>query len=101
MVLLADKKAGGAAVVAIDHGAGRGGVYAELVLDRMGAGVVALTGRAVGVEQELGHQKERNALRSRRRVGEPRQHEVNDVVGEIVLAIGDEDLLPGDAVTAV
>ena len=74
---------------------------AELVLDRMGAGVIALTERAVGVEQKLGYQKERNALCSRRRVGEPRQNHMNDVVGEIVLAIGDEDLLSGDAVTAV
>src|SRR5262249_45988183 len=40
-VLLADKEAGGAAVVAVNHGAGRRGMNAELVLDRMGAGVVA------------------------------------------------------------
>ncbi len=36
-----------------------------------------------------------------RRVGQPRQHEVDDVVGEVVLAVGDEDLLPGDAIAAV
>ena len=57
-VLLADKEAGGAAVVAVNHRAGRGGMNAELVLDRMGAGVVARAERAVGVEQELGYQKE-------------------------------------------
>src|SRR5215472_7413507 len=57
-VLLADQEPGGAAVVAIDHGAGRRGMNAELVLDRMGAGVVALTERAVRVEQELGYQEE-------------------------------------------
>src|SRR5262245_15971571 len=57
-VLLADEETGGAAVVAIDHGAGRRGMNAELVLDRMGAGVVARTERAVWVEQELGYEKE-------------------------------------------
>ena len=31
---------------------------AELVLDRMGAGIVAWAERAVGIEQELGYQKE-------------------------------------------
>ncbi len=36
-----------------------------------------------------------------RRIGQPRQHEVDDVVGQVVLAIGDEDLRAGDAVAAV
>ena len=74
---------------------------AELVLDRMRAHVVALSERAVGIEQEFRHQEERDALGSGRRIGKPRQHQVNDVVGEIVLAVGDEDLLAGDAVAAV
>jgi len=74
---------------------------AELVLDRLRARVVALPKRAVGIEQELRHQKERDALRAGRRIGEPRQHQMNNVVGEVVLAVGDEDLLPGDAVAAV
>ena len=100
-VLLADEEAGGAAAVAVDHGAGGRGVNAELVLDRMRARVVALPGRAVGVEQEFRHEEQRNALGSRRRVGQPRQHEMDDVVGEIVLAVGDEDLLAGDAIAAV
>ena len=60
-VLLADEEAGGAAVVAVDHGAGGRGVDAELVLDRMRARVVARAERAVGVEQEFRHQKQRDA----------------------------------------
>ena len=36
-----------------------------------------------------------------RRIRQPRQHEMDDVVGEVVLAVGDEDLLPADAVAAV
>ena len=74
---------------------------AELVLDRMRAHVVARAERAVGVEQEFRHQEERDAFRSGRRIGQPRQHQVDDVVGEVVLAVGDEDLLSGDAVAAV
>ena len=51
--------------------------------------------------QELRHEEQRDAARARRRVGQPRQHEMDDVVGEVVLAVGDEDLLAGDAVAAV
>ena len=100
-VLLADEEAGGAAIVAVDHGAGGRGMDAELVLDRMRARVVARAERAVGIEQEFGHEEERDALGAGRRIGQPRQHQMDDVVGEVVLAIGDEDLLPGDAIAAV
>ena len=74
---------------------------AELVLDRCGAQVVARAERAVVVDQELRHQEQRDALVAGGRVGQPCQHEVDDVVGEVVLAVGDEDLLPGDLVGAV
>ena len=33
-----------------------------------------------------------------RRIGQARQHEMDDVLGQVVIAIGDEDLLAGDAV---
>ena len=56
---------------------------------------------AVVIDQEFRHQEQRNAARAGRRIGQPRQHEMDDVVGEIVLAIGDEDLLAEDAVGAV
>ncbi len=100
-ILLADEETGGAAMVAEHHRAGRRSVDAEFVLDRVGAHVVAGARRAVGIEQEFRHQKQRNAARAGRRVRQPRQHEMNDVVGEVVLAVGDEDLLAGDAVGAV
>ena len=74
---------------------------AELVLDRMRAHIVARAGRAVGIQQKFGDEEQRNAARAGRRVGQARQHEVDDVVGEVVLAVGDEDLLAGDAVGAV
>ena len=96
LVLLADEEADGAAFVAVDHGAGGRGVDAELVLDRMRAHVVA---RAVG--HDLGHQEQRKAFGARRRVGQAGQHEMDDVVGQVVLAIGDEDFRAGDAIAAV
>ena len=100
-VFLADQVADRAALVAEHHGAGRRGMDAELVLDRVRAHVVARARRAVRVEQEFRHQEQRNALRAGRRIRQPRQHEVDDVVGEVVLAVGDEDLLPDDAIAAV
>ena len=96
LVFFADQPAGGAAFVAIDHGAGRRGMDAHLVLDRMGAHVVA---RAVF--EKLRHEKKRDALGAGRCIGQAGQHEVNDIVGEIVLAIGDEDFRAGDFIGAV
>ena len=71
---------------------------AELVLERHAAQVVALAGLAVGIGQELRHDEQRDAAHARRRVGRARQHQVHDVLGEVVLAVGDEDLLAGDQV---
>ena len=77
----------------IDHGAGRAAADAELVLDRNALEVVARTERAVRVDQELRHDEQRNALHPGRGALDSRQHQMNDVGGEVVLAIGDEDLL--------
>ena len=49
----------------------------------------------------LRHQEERDAARSGRRIGKAREHQMHDVLGKVVLAVGDEDLLPEDAVGAV
>jgi hypothetical protein len=61
--------------VAIDHGAGRRGVDAELVLDRMRSARRCARRRAVRIDQELRHQEQRDAAVARRRVGQARQHE--------------------------
>ena len=53
------------------------------------------------VDEELRHQEQRDALRAGRRIGQPREHEMDDVVGQVMLAIGDEDLRAGDAIGAV
>jgi hypothetical protein len=95
-ILLADEPPDGVAMVAVDHRAGRRRMDSELVLDAIAAHVVA---RAVG--QDLRHEEERDSACAGRRVGEARQHQMQDVAGEVVLAVGDEDLLTGDPVGAV
>ena len=97
-VFLADEITDGAPVVAIGEDSGGARMDAELMLEAHAAHVVPLAEAAIGVHQEFRHQEERDALGAGRRVGQPRQHEMDDVVGHVVLAIGDEDLLPGDAV---
>ena len=92
-VFLADEVADRAAVVAVREHRGRARVNAELVLDRHALHVVARPERSVGVDQELRHDKERNPLHTLRRGRRARQHQVDDVVGVVVLAVGDEDLL--------
>ena len=96
LILFADQPAGRAAIVAIGHDAGRRGVNAELVLDRHAAEVVR---RAI--LHELGHEEQRYAARAGRRVGQAGEDEVHDIVGKVVVAEGDEDLLAGDPVAAV
>ena len=78
------------------HHAGRAAMQAHLLLD-------ALAEHAVGVAvgQDLGREKERQAFGAGRRIGQARQHQVHDVVGQVVLATGDEDFAAADAVAAV
>src|SRR4029078_12277340 len=71
---------------------------AELVLDRSAGGAVALAERPVRVHQELRHDEERNSLHAFARRRRAREDQENDVLGEIVLAVGYEDLLAGNQV---
>ena len=52
-------------------------------------------------DEVLGHEEHRDPLGARRRAGRAGQHQVHDVVGEVVLAVRDEDLLAADAPRAV
>ena len=98
-VLLTDEVAGGLVVVEDARGAG---LDAELVLDRLADHAVLLVGEiAVVVEEELGDDEARDALGAGRGVGRAGQHEVDDVVGHVVLAPRDPDLRAGDLVGAV
>ncbi len=105
-MLLADEPADGARLVAetavaVVHGAGRRAVNAELRLKPGADDVVPRADRAVLADEEFRHEKKRYPLRPRRRVGEPGEHEVDDVLGNIMLAVGDEYLLPEEAVGSI
>ena len=78
------------------HDAGRAAVQAHLFFDAVAMGCTA---RAIGIE--LGHQKQRQPLGPGRCIGQTRQHQVHDVVGQVVLAAGDKNLGAADHVTAV
>ncbi len=53
------------------------------------------------MDHHLGHQEQRDTARAGRCVGELGQYQMDDVVGEIVLAAGDEYLGAADLVGAV
>eukprot|EP01022_Parablepharisma_sp_SALTPOND_P036533 TRINITY_DN997_c0_g3_i1.p1 TRINITY_DN997_c0_g3~~TRINITY_DN997_c0_g3_i1.p1 ORF type:complete len:1016 (+),score=293.40 TRINITY_DN997_c0_g3_i1:1785-4832(+) len=53
------------------------------------------------IGQHPWRQQQRQALAAGQRIGQACQHQVDDVVGEIVLATGDEDLVAADAVAAI
>src|SRR5579863_3019469 len=75
------------------HRAGWRSVNAELLLDPQGAQAVRGSERSVVADTTLRCEKERNAFRPFRRVGQARQNEMDDVLGHVVLAPGDEDFL--------
>ena len=74
---------------------------AELVLDAGAAQVVARPERAIGVDEEFGREEQRQAARAGRRAGQAGKNEMDDVLGHVVLAIGDEDLLAEQAIGSV
>ncbi|MND90489.1 hypothetical protein D3C80_825740 [compost metagenome] len=73
----------------------------HLVFDGATAHAIALAGSAIGVGQELRHDKQRNAFGASRRIGQTRQHDVHDVAGHVVFAGRDEDLGTAHFVAAV
>src|SRR5438034_5879572 len=66
------------------------------VLEATAADVVR---SAVG--EHFRNHEQRYSARAFRGVGQSRQNEMHDVVGEIVLAVADEDLLSADPIAAV
>ncbi len=81
----------------VSHHTGGTAVNPEFVLDRYRPDSVTLTETAVRMNQLLRHRKQRNAARTCRRIRQPRQHQVHDIVRHVVIAPGDVDFLPGDA----
>jgi hypothetical protein len=76
-------------------------VDAELVLQAGADDVVAGAERAVLVDEVLRDQEQRDAARAGRCIGQARQHEMDNVVDHLVVAIGDEDLGAEDAIGPV
>ena len=101
-VLLADQEAGGAAVVAVApwcRWASRGCRACARSSGR--ARRCARRASRPHSSRNFGTRNSEMPVVPGRRVRQPRQHQMDDVVGEVVLAVGDEDLLPGDAIAAV
>ncbi len=95
---LADQPAGRAVVV---HDAGGVGADAHLVFQRAAAERVARTERPVRFRQHFGHDEHRDTLVAGRRAFDPGEHEVDDVLRQVMLAGGYEDLLAGEGVGPV
>jgi len=89
------------AVVAEGQHGGRIPLEPHFVLDAGADHIVAFAQRAVGVDQEFGNDEDRDPLGPFRIAFDARQHRVNDVLGHIVFAVGDEDLCAGDQIGAV
>ena len=68
------------------HDAGGAAMQAHFFFDAL---TVHRAACAIGVE--LGYQEQRQPLGAGRRIGQAREHQVHDVVGQVVLATGDED----------
>lgn len=83
------------------HHAGHRGLDAHLVLDGAAMQRVTLAHVAIAIDLEFGGDEQRDALGAGRCVRQLGQHQVHDVVGEVVLAGSDEDLGAGDGVAAI
>ncbi|MNJ35874.1 hypothetical protein D3C77_306400 [compost metagenome] len=98
LVGLPHQPAGGA--VEIHHTGGRA-LDAHLVFQRTAAQGIALAEGAVGIHQHLGHQEQADALDPGRCLGQARQHQVDNVGAQVLLAAADENLAAAELVAAV
>ncbi len=85
-----------ALAVAVNQHRRRAGLDTQLVLDGGAPNVVAPP-----VFQHLEHDEQRNALDPRRRIRKAGQHQVDDVVRHVVLAISDVNFLAEQPVSSV
>ena len=83
--------------IEVDHAGGRG-LDAHLVFDGTAGHAIALV---ASLGQLPGHQEQGNPLRACGRIRQARQHQMNDVVAQVVLASRDEYLGAGNQVGAV
>ena len=105
-VFLTDQSANGAwphvaLAIAKQKDCGRASVDAQLVFNRGAPDIIALAQGAIVVDEELRHDEQRDALDPGWRIGRARQHEVDNVLGQVMLAVGNENLLPENPESAV
>ena len=74
---------------------------AHFVFKAAAVNAISLAHRTIGLHIELGHHKQADAFAAHRRIGQARQHQVNNVGGQIVFASTDENLLSCDFVAAI
>ncbi|MCY1413494.1 hypothetical protein D9M71_289270 [compost metagenome] len=98
---LAHQVADAITVIAEVQCGGSGAAIAHLVEQASQDHVVALAQGAVVVDQELGHDEQRNPFHPGRCVRQLGQHHVHDVLRQRMVATGNEDLVALDAVGAV
>jgi len=84
----------GADIVSIGHSAGGTGVNTQLVLDADRVDIVALANLASFIDQEFRHDKQRNTLHPRWRIGRAGEHQMDNIVGVGLVTPGDEYFLP-------
>ena len=101
LAFLAQQPADALVVVAKGQRAGGRALDAHFVLDTGSGHIVAFADRAIRIHKEFGNDKNGDAGRSRRIAVDSRQHGVNDVFIQVVVAGGDENFRAGDFVSAV
>ncbi|MNP11072.1 hypothetical protein D3C76_1032460 [compost metagenome] len=98
LIRLTDQPTRGAVEI---HHTGGGTLDAHLVLQRPAAQGIARSGRSIGVEQPLGYQEQADPFDTRRCIRQSSEHQVNDVVAQILFAAADEDLAAAELVAAI
>ena len=100
-ILFANQIAGGAAFLAKLHHTRRARHDAELMFDTRTDDIITRAKRSVSVDQKLRHQKQRNSARASWRIGQAREHEMDDVLRHLMFAVGDKNLGARNCVAAI
>ena len=87
-------------VVEIEHTRGRR-LDSHLVFDTAARHAIARPEATISRGDELRHDEERDALGATGSIRQFGQHQMHDVLGEIVLTRRNEDFLAGDAIRAI
>jgi hypothetical protein len=98
LVGLAHQPAGGTVEI---HLASGGSLDAHFVFDGAALHAIPFADAAVLLREKFGHHEQADAFDALGCVGQARQHQVNDVFGQIVFAGGDENLRTAQAIAAI